>query len=236
MKIELCAGNEAACRIAMELKLDRIELCQQLEIGGVTPGIGLIDFAVNQLQVETHVLIRPRAGGFVFNADEKTVMETDIAAAVKTGVTGLVVGALTNSGELNLNWLKRVQEAFPQHIWTFHRAFDEVKDWKGAMDQLIGLGFTRILTSGQANNVLEGIPVLRAMQAYAAGRIEIMAGGGVTVANAAQIRSELHPQAIHFSGTNLQTIDQGSRYAATVLTPDREKIRQLTEIFRSAQI
>jgi copper homeostasis protein len=233
MQIELCAGNEAACRIARDLQLDRIELCQQLEMGGITPGIGLIDFAVNQLQVETHVLIRPRAGGFVFNADEKTVMDTDIAAAVKTGVTGLVVGALTESGALDLAWLKRAQNAFPAHIWTFHRAFDEVKDWQVAMDALIALGFTRILTSGQANNVFEGIPVLLEMQAYAAGRIEIMPGGGVAAANALQIKSKLNPQAIHFSGTNLQTIDATSRYAAKVLAPDREKIRQLTEIFRS---
>jgi len=233
MNIELCAGNEAACRIAADLQLDRIELCQQLEIGGITPSIGLIDFAVNRLKVETHVLIRVRAGGFVFDADEKTVMERDIAAAVATGAQGLVVGALTETGDLDLDWLKKIQSMHPDHVWTFHRAFDEVKNWKAAMDALKTLGFTRILTSGQANSVLEGIPVLQQMQAYAAGRIELMAGGGVTVANAHQIRKELSPQAIHFSGTQMHLQDAGSRYAAQVLIPDPEKIRQLTEIFRS---
>lgn len=233
MKIELCAGNEAACRIAADFRFDRIELCQQLEIGGITPSIGLIDFAVHTLNVETHVLIRSRAGGFVFDADEKTVMERDIAAAVKTGARGLVVGALTPGAGLDVEWLETVKSAYPEHIWTFHRAFDEVENWKTAMDTLITLGFTRILTSGQAKNVLEGIPVLLEMQAYAAGRIEVMAGGGVTVANAARIRQELQPHAIHFSGTQIHQQDAGSRYAAQVLVPDPLKIRQLLETFRS---
>ncbi len=222
MDIELCAGTESAVRIARQFQLDRVELCQQLEIGGTTPSAGLQQFS--QRLIETHVLIRPRGGDFVYSSDEKEVMLKDIYASASLGMTGVVVGALLKNNELDADWLKEAQKASQQLELTCHRAFDEVQDWQSSMETLISLGFKRILTSGQADHVLAGKEVLKSMKAFANGRIEIMAGGGVKADNVQIIRDFVKPDAIHFSGTSMQQADGNSRYAVDLLLPNIETI------------
>lgn len=230
MKTELCAGTEEAVKIASQLKIDRVELCQQLEIGGITPSAGLQIFS--QKLIETHVLIRPRGGNFVYSQDEKEVMLQDISASASMGVPGVVIGALDAENNLDLDWLKEATKISRNLTLTFHRAFDEVSDWQSSLETLISLGFRRILTSGQANNVLEGKETLQAMKLFANRRIEIMAGGGVTVENASIIKETVQPDAIHFSGTVLRKASENSRYALDLLVPDRQKIENILKEIR----
>lgn len=231
MKLELCAGNELAVRIAHQFSFARIELCQQLEIGGITPSLGLQEFSKNI--IETHVLIRPRGGNFVYNSDEKEVILKDIQFSNSIGIHGIVIGSLNLHNELDETFLKEIVKLCGSTPITFHKAFDEVKDWKVSMEKLIELGFKRILTSGQADNASEGIEQLIEMKKMASNRIEIMVGGGVNSKNIVEIKSKVNPEAIHFSGTSLKKLGENPRYSIEALQPDLLKIGEMVDIFKA---
>lgn len=231
MKLELCAGNELAVRIAHQFSFERVELCQQLEIGGITPSYGLQVFSKNI--IETHVLIRPRGGDFVYNSDEKEVMLKDIQFSKSIGMYGIVVGALNHDSELDETFLKEIIKLSGSTPITFHKAFDEVKNWKSSMEKLIELGFKRILTSGQAINASEGIEQLIDMKRCASNRIEIMVGGGINAKNIVEIRTKVNPDAIHFSGTSMKKLGENPRYSIETLQPDSVKIGKMIHAFNA---
>ncbi|MEI8117227.1 MAG: copper homeostasis protein CutC [Flavobacteriia bacterium] len=233
MKLELCAASIEAIILAKSLDFDRIELCENLEQGGLTPSAGMIRFA-QELGVETHVLIRPRAGGFCYSKEEIAVIERDLAFCQSEGVKGVVIGLLKSNFDLDSEQLSDLKEKFPDFVWTFHRAFDESIDWKRSMDLLIKLGFHRILTSGFASHVDIGLPNLKEMQAYAKGRIEIMAGGGVNAGNIVKIAREAQPDAIHFSGTSKVLLDEDSAFSETILKVDEHRVNRILESVRLA--
>lgn len=136
VKIELCAATQEAVLLAKEKGLDRIELCQNLEQGGLTPSFGMIEYAMD-LGLETHVLIRPRAGGFCYSKEELKVIFKDIISCKKLRVHGVVVGVLKNNFEIDQDVLKQINAISGDLVLTFHRAFDESIDWKRSMDILI---------------------------------------------------------------------------------------------------
>lgn len=226
MRIELCAASIEAIQIAKEFNLDRIELCQNLEQGGLTPSSGLIEYALSK-NVETHVLIRPRAGGFVYNQAEVDVMLNNIRQCKQLCVSGVVIGALTIEGDIDSDVVASlVHQAKGMQI-TFHRAFDESNDYKKSIDLLCELGFHRILTSGLSINVDEGFSTLQKIIEYTKGRIEIMIGGGVNTLNARKIVNGVQPDAIHFSGTEKVLLNEGSLFSDTILMPSRSKVEQI---------
>lgn len=231
MKLELCAASIEAITLAKTLDFDRIELCQNLEQGGLTPSAGMITFSLEQ-GIDTHVLIRPRAGGFCYTAAEIAVMERDLTFCQQAGVQGVVVGILKSNFDLDIDALATLKQQFPDFVWTFHRAFDESIDWKRSMDQLIKLGFHRILTSGFASHVDIGLPILSEMKQYANGRIEIMAGGGVNAGNIAKIAREAQPDAIHFSGTSKVLLDEDSAFSETILKVEEHRVQRILESVR----
>ena len=233
MKLELCAASIEAILLAKSLDFDRIELCQNLEQGGLTPYAGMISYALEN-GLDTHVLIRPRAGGFCYSPEEIAVIERDLAFCQKAGVQGVVVGILKSNFDLDIEALASLKQQFPDFVWTFHRAFDESIDWKRSMDQLIKLGFHRILTSGFASHVDIGLPNLKEMMTYANGRIEIMAGGGVNAGNIAKIAREAQPDAIHFSGTSKVLLDEDSAFSETILKVDEHRVNRILESVRVA--
>jgi copper homeostasis protein len=226
MKIELCAASFESIQLAQELPIDRIELCQNLEQGGLTPSIGMIDYAIGK-QIETHVLIRPRAGGFCYSEEELKIMLLDISYCKRIGVNGIVIGLLTETNEINRLQLEQISEAAQDIDITFHRAFDDTIEWKRSMDLLINMGVKRILTSGVSTNVDSGFIVLREMVKYAKGRIEIMAGGGINANNVGKIETEIKPDAIHFSGTSKILLDEESLFSETILKVDRKKVSRI---------
>jgi len=183
--LELAVQDPAGVRIAREVGAVRVELCSALTLGGLTPSIASIEAAVTAAHddaarpIGVHVLIRPRAGGFRFDSDELAVMERDVRRAVDAGVDGVVVGCLGAEGELDLESIARLRDAASGATVTVHRAIDLTADPVASLETLVAAGVRRVLTSGGSTRAGEGIEVLRRMVAAAAGRIEVMAGGGV---------------------------------------------------------
>ncbi|NBR14123.1 MAG: hypothetical protein EBU01_06005 [Crocinitomicaceae bacterium] len=153
----------------------------------------------------------------------------DVSFAKKIGTKGVVVGVLQSNFELDVDALKRIRDVAENMEVTFHRAFDETIDWKKSMNQLIELGFNRILTSGFASNVEIGFNNLKQMVKFAEDRIEIMPGGGVNAANISKILQEINPNSIHFSGTIKTILDEDSAFSETILKVDEKRVKRLVE-------
>jgi copper homeostasis protein len=143
------------------------------------------------------------------------------------GAKGIVIGALTEAGEVDEVFLAEAMKKAHGMEVTFHRAFDDCIEWQKAMDVLIKHGVNRILSSGLARNVELGMPILKQMIAHSASRIEIMTGGGVSAANVGKIASELKPNAIHFSGTIKVQQDEESLFAEPVLMVDKPRVQRI---------
>ncbi|GAB5416034.1 MAG: copper homeostasis protein CutC [Crocinitomicaceae bacterium] len=230
MKLELCAASLKAIRLAKKYPFDRIELCQNLEQGGMTPSAGMIEYALS-MGIETHVLIRPRPGGFFYDASEIEIMLRDIRECKNAGAHGVVVGAYNDEGWMNLSALEQMKIAADGMQLTYHRAFDDLSRFEKEMNNLIDLGFDRILTSGLARNVDLGYDNLRKMIDYAAGRIEIMCGGGVNASNILKLKEGLKPDAIHFSATQKETQNDGSMFDETILEISEKKLVRILQEF-----
>ena len=230
MKLELCAASIEAIKIAKELNFNRIELCQSLEQGGLTPSIGMIEFALKQ-KLETHVLIRPRPGGFVYNSDEIEIINTNINLCKELGVNGIVIGVLDQKKQINEEIVDLILRNSKDMEVTFHRAFDDTPCFRRSLDILINIGVTRVLSSGLELNVDSGFNNLKEMVEYANGKIEIMAGGGINPGNISKIIDEVRPDAIHFSGTEWVEIDNNSLYRQKVLKISREKLLKIHSRF-----
>jgi copper homeostasis protein len=226
LQLELCAASVEALILAKTHGFDRIELCQNLEQGGLTPSAGLIGQALN-LGLETHVLIRPRAGGFHYEPAEIEVIKREIEFCKNLGVQGVVVGLLQSNFELDKSLLQDLMQLAPELDWTFHRAFDESSDWKRSLDVLIELGFKRVLTSGFASNVEMGLPILEQMCQHANGRIEIMAGGGVNAGNIAKLAQIPTIAAVHFSATQKELLDEDSAFSETILKVSENRLKRI---------
>lgn len=186
-ELEIAVTSASAAAAAMTRGADRVELCVALEIGGVTPSQALID-ATLEACADTHVLVRSRPGDFVYAADEVAQMCREAATITAQGVTGVVIGALRPDGRLDLDTIVRIADAAravrPDVAITVHRAVDSSSDPVLAVADLVAsdLRATRVLTSGGAEAAGDGIATIAGMVAAAEGRIQIMSGGGVTLA------------------------------------------------------
>ena len=231
MKIELCVASVEALQIVKDFSIDRIELCQNLEQGGITPSHGFIEMALLN-EIETHVLIRPRAAGFTYAEDEIQLMLNDIKNCRELGVKGIVIGALNLYKTIDRDTMLRMKDEAKELEITCHRAFDDSFDWKNSMDVLIEIGINRILSSGLSSSVELGLPILTEMMNYAKSRIEIMVGGGVNLGNIQRILSDVQPDAIHFSGTSKLILDENSYFSETLLQLDKSKVEKLIHSIR----
>jgi copper homeostasis protein len=182
MRVEISVESVAGARVAAAAGAARVELCAGLSDGGLTPSAALIEAA--SALVEVHVLVRPRPGDFHYTHDELDLIVRDIAVAREHGATGVVVGALTADGRVDDVCADFVAAAEGMQT-TFHRAIDVSADSRQALDRLVALGFTRVLTSGRRRSALDGAPLIKDLAQD--DRIEVMACGGVRAANAAQV-------------------------------------------------
>jgi copper homeostasis protein len=154
-------------------------------------------------------------------------IQWDIDFAAAQGVKGVVVGLLQENFDLDKALLTQMILKNPELDWTFHRAFDESIDWKRSLDTLINLGFKRVLTSGFAKNVEQGMVNLAEMSAYANGKIEIMAGGGVHAGNFQKLTEIPQLSGIHFSATQKVLLDEDSAFSETILKIDERKLQRI---------
>ncbi len=200
--LEVCVDTFAAAEIAAACGADRLELCTDLSVGGLTPDPGLLERVVTGLVVPVQVMIRPRSGGFIYTGDEIETMVTSIRYIGKywPGIRGFVTGVLLPDGSLHVEAMKRLQEAAGAYPLTLHRAFDRTRNLEESLETCIELGIERILTSGGADSVDGGMDMLRKLQHSARGRISILPGGGVRPDNARQILDIAGVMELHLSG------------------------------------
>ena len=201
MRTEVCVASTAGARVAALGGADRIELCAALELGGITPSAGLIEATVDL--IDTHVLIRPRAGDFVYGKDEIRVMAKDVEHAIDKGAVSVVIGALTADGDIDLPAMTRLLNAAGDVPVTFHRAFDSTRDPLAALDDLLELGIDRLLTSGARPTAAEGVEAIAEYVRRCGDDLMILAGSGITPDNAARIVATTGVQEIHFSARDL---------------------------------
>jgi copper homeostasis protein len=207
--LEIAVQDVGGARAAIAAGADRLELCQALGVGGLTPSIALIEAVVDAVGGErVNVLVRPRGGGFVYDADEAAVVTADIAAAVHAGAGGVVVGALTAEGAVDLEALVRWQDAAGEASLVFHRAIDAAPEPLAVLAQLRDAGVHRVLTSGAAPRSVEGAAVLERF-ARERGHIEIMAGGGIRIEDIPAVVAT-GVQAVHLSARGPAGIDASS--------------------------
>ena len=209
--IEACVDSYASAMAASRAGADRLELCAHLVIGGTTPTHALFRQVQRDIPVKTNVLIRPRFGDFLYTEPELEEMCEEIAAFRDLGANGVVIGALTPDGELDLAQMRRMMACAGQMEVTLHRAFDMTRDPIRTLEDAIRLGCRTILTSGQQKDALTGVELLRQLQETAAGRIDIMAGCGVKRWNIQEIHDRAGITVFHTTGRK-GALDSGMRY------------------------
>lgn len=198
--IEACINGHISGLEAQRGGASRVELCAALPEGGTTPSYGEIVTTVKELEIPVNVIIRPRAGDFCYTAGETDVMTEDIRICRRAGANGVVIGALTPSGEVDTETCRRLIEAAEGMDITFHRAFDMTSDPFRAAEQIISLGCRTILTSGQKNTALEGAELIAELVKRYGDRIVIMPGCGVNAGNIAEIERITGAMEFHMSG------------------------------------
>lgn len=251
MRFEVCVESVDGVRAAARAGAHRVELCADLAIGGVTPDLAVVKEALAAAadaaptasvadaaptasvagadagadgRLAVHVLIRPRGGDFVYSAAEVDVMRRDLAALVDVGVDGVVVGALDPAGRVDLATSRALVDAGRPARVTFHRAFDATADPLAALEALADLGVDRVLTSGAAPTAADGAGLLARLVEAAGDRLIVLAGGGITDANAAVV-AEAGVSELHFS----------ARYPSADGADHAERIRRIMRAARRDQ-
>ncbi len=227
--LEICAGSLVSAIAAAQGKASRIELCSALTVGGLTPGVGLLQTVKSLIDIPVHVLIRPRAGNFTYSKHEKRCILQEIEACIKAGADGVVIGALNADSSIDTDFMKEAVYCAAELDCTFHRAFDVITDKTKALDEIINLGFDRILTSGGQQSAWDGREIIRQLIVQAADTIEIMPGSGIHVGNAAQIVEYTGARAIHTSAKGSNSATDDSMFAAEPET-DAVSVRNIVDI------
>ncbi|RPI81642.1 MAG: copper homeostasis protein CutC, partial [Planctomycetaceae bacterium] len=199
MLIEICCGSLDDAIASQAGGADRIELNSALFLGGLTPTAGTLLEVKRQVSIPAMVMIRPRVGGFHYSAGEFDVMRRDAEFAVEHGADGLVFGCLQDDGTIDRVRTARLVELARGRPTVFHRAFDVVPDPFAALELLIDLGITRILTSGQEESAYNGTELIRRLIEAARGRIEILPGGGIDPFNMSDVITRTGTRQIHLA-------------------------------------
>ena len=221
---EVCVDGIESLKKALSCHPDRIELCSALPLGGLTPSFGLLKQAA-KLQIENpscqiFVLIRPRHGDFLYSEEEFACILEDIQSVKDLGFKGVVVGALTKEGRIDLEKnQKMLQVARPMSI-TFHKAIDRTKDITEAVKDLVSLGYDRVLSSGGKKTALEGVETLKEMEKITEGRLKILVGGGVRSSNFFELITKLGTGDFEFHSAALCANKGKMEYFSEVFGPN----------------
>ena len=204
--VEICVGDIASAMADGAGGADRVELCDNLAVGGTTPSAGAIAECCRRLSVPVNVLIRPRAGDFIYSEAELAVMRHDIEVAKALGVAGVVLGVLTPHAKIDSDQTAALAALARPLRLTFHKAFDQVRDPLEALDTLMGLGVDRVLTSGGRPTALEGVESVATLVKYADGRLAIMAGGRLDAGSLPRVIRQGKVSEVHLGSAVSETI------------------------------
>ncbi|NUO76719.1 MAG: copper homeostasis protein CutC [Lysobacter sp.] len=233
MQLEIAANSLASALAAQDGGADRIELCENLGEGGCTPSHASIAMARERLRIPLYVLIRPRAGDFLYDALERELMRRDIEHCVRLGCDGVVIGALDADGDVDRATCAELIAAAGSVGITFHRAIDAARDPARALEDAIALGCERVLTSGGASAAPDGAAAIAALAQRAGTRIAVMAGAGIDPGNVASLLAATGVTQVHASAKAAQRSRMRYRNVAlTGLDPDwiaseRERVTAL---------
>lgn len=232
MLVEVAVDSAAGARDAAAAGASRLELCQGLELGGLTPSVGLLEAVKAAVRIPVFVLIRPRAGDFLYDRGEFGIMLRDTLQLRAAGADGIVSGALTADGALDSGRLRELRLATGAAPFTCHRAFDLCADARRAIDTLVDVGVPRVLTSGQAGSALAGGAAIRALVQHAADRLMVMAGAGVRDTNVRELVAATGVREVHLSATAWRPSDMTFRRSGVPMgfsPPADEYVRRATD-------
>lgn len=241
IKIEICAGSVTSALAAQEGGAYRVELCDNLKEGGTTPSYGTLLLARKNLSIKLFSIIRPRGGDFLYSDLEFELMKADIIQCRKLGCDGVVFGILTKDGEVDKERNLELKKAAGNMETTFHRAFDRCKDPFQALEDIIKMGFERILTSGMENTAVKGASMISNLIKQASGRISIMPGAGIRPENLKTLIEQTGATEYHSTAKNLVKSEMLFHEIKTgnyedeflVEQTDIEIVKQLVEISNS---
>ena len=234
-KLELIGFNIESCILAQAAGADRIELCDGPAEGGTTPSYGFIKAAREKLQIELYPIIRPRGGDFLYSADEFNIMKNDIKLCKKFNCDGVVIGILNTDGTVDKDRCKQLVDlAYPLGV-TFHRAFDRTAEPFKAMEDIIDIGFERILTSGQKSNAHDATDLISQLIEKAEDRIIIMPGSGIRSDNIIDIATktkavEFHTSARKLADSKMEFMQDSLKEKLQSVIVDENEIRKIKSI------
>ncbi len=197
--LEVCIASVEDALAAQAGGADRLELNAALALGGLTPSLGTLIEVKQAVALPVLVMLRPRPGGFCYSEADFRVMQRDLDLAMQHGADGVVFGVLSADGQVDVERCRQLLRQADRAVTVFHRAFDVTLDPHGALDRLIDLGFQRILTSGQQETAYNGSPLIAELIRRAAGRIEILPGGGINRFTVADVVSRTGCNQVHAS-------------------------------------
>lgn len=196
---EVCVDGADGVLAAQAAGADRVELCAALSEGGLTPSAGAVAAALDVATIGVNVLIRPRGGDFVYDRHEVRAMRRDIEVAAAAGVHGIVIGALTEDGDVDTAVCRELISAAGGLPVTFHRAYDMARRPHDAFAAVAELGVDRLLTSGQEATALAGAALIAELVAAAGDRLTVMPGSGVTAGNVRRLLDLTGAREVHFT-------------------------------------
>jgi copper homeostasis protein len=200
-QLEICCYNFLSCRLAEAAGAHRIELCANPADGGTTPSWGMIKAVKKSLHIPVYPIIRPRGGDFLFSHDEFEIMKTDVLLCKESGCEGVVIGMLQADGSINKKKCALLVElAYPLEV-TFHRSFDRALNPFEALEDIIDIGCTRLLTSGQHPLAEEGTKLINELIKQANNRIIVMPGAGIRTENIIRIAENTGATEFHSSAS-----------------------------------
>jgi copper homeostasis protein len=228
--VEVAVDSLDAAEMAWSLGADRIELCQALELGGLSPSRGLIEVVAAKALGPVFVMIRPRPGDFVVGPNDLAVMMSDVAAAKAAGCSGIVTGALSPTREIDAEAVERLVTAAGGLPVTFHRAFDLCAEPARALDRLVELGVKRILTAGDGATAFEGRQRIAMLAGRAGTAMTVIAGGGVTGDHVVELVTTTGVREVHLSGSFQVRADRSGGFGMNTLPNPARMMRVIDAI------
>jgi copper homeostasis protein len=241
MKLEIIGFNIESCIAAQEAGANRIELCAGPGEGGTTPSYAFIKSARAKLQIDLYAMIRPRGGDFLYSDEDFEIMRNDVAICKELGCNGIVTGILTKDGKVDKKRCAALIElAYPLEA-TFHRAFDRASDPFDALEDIIGLGFERILTSGLKPKAIDSIELLSQLIKKSGERIIIMPGSGITSGNIITIAKITGATELHSSGSTLKQSEMGFQNNAmneslSHVSVNKEEVKKMVDLLEKYKL
>ena len=234
MILEICANSYQSALNAQNAGANRIELCSELSVGGITPSHGLLQKIAEKITIPVHVLVRPRSGNFFYSKDEFEQIKKDIKICKDFGFQGIVCAVLHSDNTIDIERTKELVELSKPLSFTFHRAFDCVPNPKKEILNLIDLGVNRVLTSGQKEKAIDGIELLKQLKEITENKIIILPGSGINSENVTYFKKAGF-QEIHTSASKKVKNQNNVFFDKTIQTiSDVTNIQEILKNIRNA--